>query len=161
MSEVLSIKPNDLQIAARPTQLLGAEGEALATEFLIQNRYRIVLSNFMVPVGRNRQGAQVTGEIDIVALEGETLCFIEVKARRSEKFTPAITAIDVRKQRQITRTARIYRRIFHVMEMPYRYDVVTVILGLGSEPHIELVKSFWTDAKFAKRNWHQPAWQEF
>jgi putative endonuclease len=161
MSEVLSIKHNDLQIAARPTQLLGVEGEALAAEFLLQNSYRIVLSNFKVPVGRNRQGAQVTGEIDIVALDGETLCFIEVKARRSEKFTPAITAIDVRKQRQITRTARIYRRIFHVMEMPYRYDVVTVILEPENEPHIELVKSFWTDAKFAKRNWHQLAWQEF
>src|SRR3954467_4545507 len=161
MSEVLSLNTTELNKTLRPTELLGAEGEALAAEFLLQNRYRIILSNFKVPVGRNRQGAQVTGEIDIVALDGETLCFIEVKARRSEKFTPAITAIDLRKQRQITRTARIYRRIFHVMEMPYRYDVVTVILKPESEPYIELVKSFWTDAKFAKRNGHQLAWQEF
>jgi len=112
MSEVLSLNTTELNKSLRATELLGAEGEALAAEFLAQNGYRVVLSNFKVPVGRNRQGAHVTGEVDIVALDGETLCFIEVKARRSEEFTPAITAVDIRKQRQITRTARIYSTHF-------------------------------------------------
>jgi putative endonuclease len=145
----------------RPTLALGELGESLAAEYLEQNGYRIVVRNFKAPVGRNRNGAQITGEIDIVALDGETLCFIEVKTRRSEEFTPAITAVGLRKQRQITRTARIYRRVFAVSEMPYRYDVVTVLMNDGDEPIVDLVKAFWSEAKFAKRSWSEPRWQGF
>src|SRR5205809_6235621 len=88
---------------------LGERGEALAAEHLIRHGYRLIVSNFKVPVGRNSKGVQVTGEIDIIALDGETLCFVEVKTRRSDEFTPVITNVDLRKQRQITRTAKIYR----------------------------------------------------
>ena len=139
---------------------LGREGELLAAEFLEQNGYRIVLTNFKVPVGRNSKGVQVTGEIDIVALDDETLCFIEVKTRRSEDFTPAITAVDTRKQRQITRTAKIYRRIFGVYEMPYRFDVVTVVAPLNKSPIIELKKAFWNESKFRKRSWNFETWRD-
>lgn len=139
---------------------LGREGERLAAEYLKQNGYRIVLTNFKVPVGRNSKGVQVTGEIDIVALDGETLCFLEVKARRSEEFTPAITAVDLRKQRQITRTAKIYRRIFGVYEMPYRFDVVTVVAPKSEMPVITLSKSFWNESKFRKRAWNFEMWRE-
>jgi len=139
---------------------LGREGELLAAEFLEQNGYRIVLTNFKVPVGRNTKGVQVTGEIDIVALDGETLCFVEVKTRRSEDFTPAITAVDVRKQRQITRTAKIYRRIFGVYEMPYRFDVVTVVAPLNEPPLITIKKAFWNESKFRKRSWSFEAWRD-
>ena len=139
---------------------LGREGELLAAEFLEQNGYRIVLTNFKVPVGRNTKGVQVTGEIDIVALDGATLCFVEVKTRRSEDFTPAITAVDVRKQRQITRTAKIYRRIFGVYEMPYRFDVVTVVAPLNEPPLITIKKAFWNESKFRKRSWSFEAWRD-
>src|SRR5260221_1300981 len=84
-----------------PTVSLGDSGEALAARFLRRSGYRLVVANFKVPVGRNSIGAQVTGEIDLIALDGETLCFVEVKTRRSEEFTPAITNGDLRKQRQI------------------------------------------------------------
>jgi putative endonuclease len=144
----------------RATEILGREGEALAAEFLIQSGYRIVLTNFKVPVGRNSQGAQVTGEIDIIALDGETLCFVEVKTRRSADFTPVITAVDLKKQRQITRTARVYRRIFGVFEMPYRFDVVTVLMPRSGEPVIELSKKFWDESKFRKRTWRHEMWQD-
>jgi putative endonuclease len=103
----------------------------------------------------------VTGEIDIVALDGETLCFIEVKTRRSAEFTPVITAVDLRKQRQITRTAKIYRRIFRVFEMPYRFDVVTVLAPAAGEPEIELSQGFWDESKFRKRSWHSEMWQDY
>src|SRR6188472_1706768 len=116
MSAVVSIFED---VPAETRIALGDRGETLAADFLIQNGFRLVAANFKVPVGRNSKGVQVTGEIDIIALEGETLCFVEVKTRRSADFTPAITAVDVRKQRQITRTARIYRRIFGVLEMSY------------------------------------------
>ena len=158
MSESLSILSEG---PARETLLeFGSRGEALAAEFLRSNGYRIVLANFKVPIGRNRQEAQITGEIDIIALDGETLCFIEVKTRRSEDFTPVITAVDLRKQRQITRTARVYRRIFGVIDMPYRYDVVTVLMADSVDPKIELIKAFWSDGKFRKRAWQEQVWQE-
>ena len=160
MSRVLTLIDGDAS-ELRATELLGRQGESLAADHLTQNGYRIVLTNFKVPVGRNRQGAQITGEIDIIALENETLCFIEVKTRRSEEFTPAITAVDIRKQRQITRTARIYRRIFGVLEMSYRFDVVTVIIPSNAQPHIELTRSFWNESKFAKRVWHFQTWENF
>jgi putative endonuclease len=144
-----------------PTRSVGELGESLAADFLVENGYRIVMANFKVPVGRNRNGAEVTGEIDLIALDRETLCFVEVKTRRSEDYTPIETNIDLRKQRQITRTARIYRRIFNVWEMEHRYDVVTVLLPKGETPHIELTKGFWSEAKFRKQKWNHSFYNEF
>ena len=133
---------------------------ALAADFLIDNGYRIVVANFKVPVGRNSKGVQVTGEIDLIALDGETLCFVEVKTRRSDEFTPIITAVDIRKQRQITRTAKVYRRIFNVWDMPHRFDVVTVLMPKHADPEIELTKGFWTESKFRKQTWNSQTWQD-
>ncbi len=140
---------------------LGRRGETLAAEYLIKNGYRLVVSNFKVPVGRNSKGVQVTGEIDIIALDGEILCFIEVKTRRSDDFTPVITNVDTRKQRQIIRTAKVYRKIFGIRDMSFRYDVVTVLMPKHAEPTIELAKGFWNESKFRKQNWNHGAWQEF
>jgi len=157
MEDIISV----VSAPVRSGPNLGERGEALAAEFLVVNGYRLVVANFKVPVGRNSKGVSVTGEIDIIALDGETLCFIEVKTRRSDEFTPVITNVNLRKQRQITRTAKVYRRIFGVLEMKYRFDVVTVLMPNGAEPEIELTKGFWTESKFRKRNWNQRVWREF
>jgi putative endonuclease len=160
-SELLTIIQEDNGAAPSSTSLLGTRGEALAADFLAANGYRLVVANFKVPVGRNSKGVQVTGEIDVIALDGETLCFIEVKTRRSDEFTPVITNVDTRKQRQITRTAKVYRRIFDVWEMPHRFDVVAVLMPKHADPEIELAKGFWNEAKFHKRRWDNETWQDF
>jgi putative endonuclease len=160
MSDILTLESDHEVPARRQSELLGRAGEALAVKYLSDAGFRIVLTNFKVPVGRNSQGAQVTGEIDIIALDGATLCFVEVKTRRSADFTPVITAVDLRKQRQITRTAKVYRRIFGVYEMPHRYDVVTIILPKDGEPEIELARGFWDESKFRKRSWHRDMWHD-
>jgi putative endonuclease len=139
----------------------GDRGEMLAARFLERNGYRLVAANFTVPVGRNSKGVQVTGEIDLIALDSETLCFIEVKTRRSEDFAPVITAVDRRKQRQITRTARIYRRIFGIRDMEYRFDVATVLIPDGEKPRIEIVRAFWSESDFRKRSWDHSTYQDF
>ena len=139
----------------------GERGESLAAEFLVRNGYRLVTANFKVPVGRNSKDVQVTGEIDLIALDGETLCFIEVKTRRSEEFTPVITNVDLRKQRQITRTAKVYRKIFGIKDLKYRFDVVTVLIPKYAEPQVELVKGFWTESKFRKNTWNDRIWSDF
>ena len=157
MTKILSIR----NVRATQALNLGERGEALAADFLVKNGYRLVVSNFKVPVGRNSKGVQVTGEIDIIALDGETLCFIEVKTRRSDEFTPVITAVDTRKQRQITRTAKVYRRIFGIRGMEYRYDVVTVLMPKHAAPDIELTKGFWNESKFRKQTWSHQTWHDF
>ena len=157
MYEILSIENSP----AKRTRNLGELGESLAADYLVQNGFRLVVANFKVPVGRNSVGTQVTGEIDIIAIEGDVLCFIEVKTRRSAEFTPVLANVDLRKQRQITRTARVYRRVFKLWEMKHRYDVVTVLMPKGEEPEIEIVKGFWHEGKFRKRNWNHEIWHDF
>lgn len=151
MASILSITKTSK--ATAPS--LGERGERLAVEHLIKRGYRIVVTNFKVPVGRNSKGVAVTGEIDVIALDGETLVFVEVKTRRSEEFTPAITAVDNRKQRQITRTSRVYRRIFNLMEMQCRFDVVTVVMREGEAATITLTKGFWSEKNYRKRVWRE------
>ena len=160
MSEILSILEQNSGATASSTSLLGVRGEKLALEFLIAKGFRIVVTNFKVPVGRNSKGVSVTGEIDVIALDGETLCFIEVKTRRSDGFAPVIAAVDLRKQRQIARTAKVYRRIFNIRDIEHRYDVVTVLLPTHSKAKIELVKGFWNDAVFGRKTWRNAAWHE-
>jgi putative endonuclease len=157
MSDFLSIIQRDVRTSTQNIDL-GSQGEAAASAFLLQNGYRLVAANFKVPVGRNSKGVQVTGEIDLIALDGETLCFVEVKTRRSDEFTPLITNVNLRKQRQITRTAKVYRRIFRVWEMPHRFDVVTVLMPSHAEPLIEVTRGFWTESKFRKRAWIDRTW---
>ena len=136
---------------------LGKRGEELAAAYLLQAGYRIVAANFSIPVGRNRVGALINVEIDLVAYEGQTLCFIEVKSRASDWFAPPEANVDRRKQRQIARAARAYRRMFDLVNAPYRYDVITVVLPAEEERRgdweIQLLRNYWTEDKLKKRIW--------
>ena len=108
--------------------------------------------------GRNRH-LDPTAEIDIVAYDGAVLCFIEVKTRASDWFAPPQANVDVHKQRQIARAARVYRRMLDLVDEPYRYDVLSLILPASDieEPEVApgttLLKNFWSDGKFRKRRW--------
>lgn len=133
---------------------LGHAGEERALEFLEQHGYRLVATNVHLPVGRTRRGAEVRAEVDIIAYDAGTLCFIEVKTRRTDDFARPEANVDLRKQRQISRAARRYRRLLDIVEDAYRYDVVSVLLpDVNAPAEIELLRSFWTDAKFRKRRW--------
>jgi putative endonuclease len=138
---------------------LGARGERLAADLLERAGYRLVAANFKLPVGRNLRGAVVQAEIDLVAYDGGTLCFVEVKTRRSDEFAAPEANVDLRKQRQITRAARAYRRAFGLTSAPHRYDVVSLVIpgesagGSAPPPRAQLFRGFWTEAKFRKRRW--------
>ena len=122
---------------------LGKLGEAYAAAYLEQRGYRLVAANFTLPVGRNLRGAVVNNEIDLIAYDGETLCFIEVKTRASDWFAPPQVNVDLRKRRQVARAARAYRRMFELENEAYRFDVVTVVLPDDSTPQIELIKNYF------------------
>jgi len=138
---------------------LGRRGEALAIQYLEQHGYRIVGANFLLPIGRNLRDVVVHAEIDVVAYDGSALCFVEVKTRASDDFAPPQINVDLRKRRQISRAALAYRRMLGLVSAAYRYDVVTVVAKPdGSEPHIELLKGFWSDAQLKKRNRFEQYW---
>ena len=154
MSKLLSVINKDKQVRRQTSRSLGDLGEKLAADYLINEGFRIIAANFTVPTGRNSKGVQVTGEIDLIAMENDTLCFIEVKTRRSAEFTGPLSAVDLRKQRQITRTARIYRRVFKLKDIAFRFDVVTLIIAGSNDPEIELIRGYWGQSKFSKKSWN-------
>jgi putative endonuclease len=124
---------------------LGDLGESYAAAYLDQLGYRLVAANFMLPVGRNLRGAIINAEIDLIAYDADTLCFIEVKTRASDWFAPPQVNVDKRKRRQITRAARVYRQMLGIENEPHRFDVVTVVIAGDSTPQIELLRNFWTE----------------
>ena len=149
----MEFSEQDNRPESESSRQLGERGERLAAEYLESDGYRLVMANFKVPIGRNRNEAQITGEIDLIAFDGDTLCFIEVKTRRSDEFTGPLSNVDLRKQRQIIRTARFYLRTFGIRDVSYRFDVVTVIAAAGQRPEIELITGYWDEARFRKRAW--------
>lgn len=138
---------------------LGERGERLAVEHLIKCGYRIVATNFVLPIGYSRLGRSVTGEIDVIAYDEATkpftLAFIEVKTRTSADIAAPEAAVDRRKQRQIVRAARLYRRLMAVQNEPYRYDVISVLAAPGLAAEVSLLRNYFTEAQFARSNWNK------
>ncbi len=153
MSEILSLSNQNNHSPSLSSSKVGQIGEELAAGFLEKKGFRLVLANYKVPIGRNRLGVSVTGEIDLIALDEDVLCFVEVKTRSSDAFASPLAAVDLRKQRQIIRTAKVYRKIFRLNAIRFRYDVVSIFLVKNSRPKIELFKGFWNENKFRKKFW--------
>lgn len=145
----------DKHFPEETTSLFGARGERLALEYLLKLGYRIVCANFKTPVGRNIRGAIVTGEIDLIAYDEIFLCFVEVKTRSSDEFASPLAAVDLRKQRQIIRAARMYRKILHLHDAKIRYDVVSIVLRKNAKAEIELFKNYFSESRFEKKFWFE------
>ena len=96
----------------------GKSGEEAAAAFLEKNGYTVLERNFRTRLG----------EIDIVAREKDVLCFIEVKARKSEAFGLPQEALTPAKQGQIIKTALAYLKIKRLFDCKARFDVVWVQL---------------------------------
>lgn len=143
---------DDITESQSVTKVLGRRGEQTAAQYLERTGFRLVAANVVVPIGRNRLNQIVNAEIDLIAYDGETLVFVEVKTRSSEFAAPE-TAVDLRKQRQIIRAARAYQQIFRLNRATFRYDVVAIVWRENRKPRIELFKQFFTENKFQKRAW--------
>jgi putative endonuclease len=111
----------------------GRRGEEAAYFYLQRVGYTIV--------ARNWRGSGRRGEIDIVAWDGGTLCFVEVKTRGHRGLVPAEAAVDMAKRDELAGMARLYRRRIR-SDTPHRFDVVNVYLGPPME--IELLKDAFT-----------------
>jgi len=102
---------------------LGAWGEETAARFLLAKGYRVLDRNWYAS----------HGELDLVAQEGETLVFVEVKARRRHDFGSPEEAITPAKQRKLRQTAWAYLQTHDMMDVDFRFDVVAIDQGPSGE----------------------------
>ena len=97
------------------SRAFGRDGEDAAARYLSALGFEVLKRNLRGP----------SGEIDIVAREGATLVFIEVKARRSRTYGSALGAVDARKRRRLRAAAADYLQ-FVAPEAKARFDVLTI-----------------------------------
>lgn len=116
---------------------LGAEGELFAAGYLKKIGYRIMALNYTSPAG----------EIDIIALDGETLVFIEVKTRKDRSYGFPFEAVHGRKQGQIIRTAQHYLLKKKLKNRPVRFDVLSLI-STGNSFEAEHIRSAFESPPF-------------
>jgi putative endonuclease len=109
---------------------LGKTGEDLACQELERRGYAIVARRY------RRRG----GELDIIARDGKTMVFVEVKAREGRAFGEASEAVTRRKQRKITQLAIDYLMRHRLTDTPCRFDVVSIHFEAGA-PVIEVFQS--------------------
>lgn len=117
-------------VAKDPRTGVGQRGEDLAYDLLKKKGYKVLERNFKSPLG----------EIDIIAREGKTLVFIEVKTRLSADFGTAKWAVGPKKQRKLSMVALDYLKRHSLSDQPARFDVVAIDLYQGQEK-IELFRN--------------------
>jgi putative endonuclease len=110
---------------------IGVRGEKLACEFLKHNGYKILYRNF-----RARRG----GEVDVICRDNDTLVFVEVKTRTGEDFGRPFEAVNVAKQKLISRGALAWLQLLDNPDILFRFDVVEIILAEDAPPRIEVLR---------------------
>ncbi len=116
--------------------LFGNQGERLAAKTLKQKGYRILARNC-----RSRWG-----EIDLIAMDGNWIVFVEVKTRSSTDKGRPHDAVTISKQRQISRAASAWLQRNRLHNHRCRFDVVAIVWRTGQEPLIEHIQSAFDSA---------------
>jgi len=109
---------------------LGKLGEELALKKIKRLGYKKIIRNYRCPLG----------EMDLIARDGDTLVFIEIKTRKDGPTGYAKEAVDARKRRQLSKVALAYMKSNDCCETRARFDVIAVSLK-GGKPQIEVVKN--------------------
>ena len=99
-----------------PEKSLGDRGEDAAAKFLKRQGFHILARSLDSPLG----------ELDIVAVDGRTVVFVEVKTRRSDDAGRPSEAIDQRKEQRMTQAALAYLKSNRLLDYSARFDVVAI-----------------------------------
>ena len=110
---------------------MGKRGESLACRELRRRGYAIVATRFRTRLG----------ELDIVARDGPTLVFVEVKARSSDRFGSAAESVTSQKRRRLSRMAEEFIARSRLTRVPLRFDVVAVRWPPRGTPSVEVYPS--------------------
>ncbi len=116
---------------------LGLKGEKLARRFLKHRGMKILATNYRC----------ATGEVDLIVLDkttrslrgAETIAFVEVKTRSSDRYTDPEAAVDAEKSRRIRKVADYYLATHDAEGFNVRFDVVAILLREGEEPQIKYI----------------------
>lgn len=95
---------------------IGASGETDSIKYLKKAGYKYIGRNYRCPLG----------EIDIIVKDGDCICFIEVKTRRSAHYGLPQEAVDRRKRSRLIRAALFYMKEKKLSDCSFRFDVVAV-----------------------------------
>lgn len=126
--------------AAAARQRLGRASEQKARELLMASGYRIEATNVRFPVG----------ELDLVAWEGHTLCFVEVRSTSSSQWGGPLASITEPKRRRLIRAAQWYLQGLRTLPSETRFDVVAITWEVAGAPRTELIRgAFASDAREA------------
>jgi putative endonuclease len=117
-------------LANRPSEY-GKGSEALAAEFLEKRGYTMVEKNF-----RTRRG-----ELDLIALDGDFLVFVEVKARRSSGYGEPHWAVTEKKRRHLIHASQLYLARKRLTKQLCRFDLVVIQETREGESKIELIRN--------------------
>ncbi len=99
------------------TRSIGSKYEDMAVDYLIKKGHRILDRNYNCRYG----------EIDIISKHQDSLVFIEVKYRKKADCGYAEEAVDIRKQKQISRASLFYLNYHgYGTDIPIRYDVISI-----------------------------------
>jgi len=98
------------------TKALGSTGEDRAVNFLRQKGFSIIRTNYRTP----------DGEIDIIAQDGDTLVFVEVKSRRSLSYGAPEAAVDMMKQKKLRKIALQFISHYQLFDRDCRFDIVAL-----------------------------------
>ena len=100
-------------------KLLGLVGEKTAVKHLKSQKYKILETNYK----------RSTGEIDIIAKDGDCTVFVEVKTRTSDVYGMPSEAVNVQKQLKYRKTAEFYLLEKGLSDSPCRFDVIEILDG--------------------------------
>ena len=110
---------------------VGNHGEELAATFLLRSGLKIIERNFRCK----------GGEVDIVAKDGSTFVFIEVKTSKSLAYGVPQLAVTPFKQRQISKAALTWLARHHLHDPPARFDVIAIVLDKNYSHQLEHIKN--------------------
>ena len=109
--------------------LIGQDGERIALRFLKDRGYKIITTNYSTKIG----------QVDIVARDGKTICFVEVKTRSNYRFGYPKESIGSIKQQKLSKLALLFLKKRNMLNQSARFDVVSVSFINGS-PKVDLIK---------------------
>ena len=114
-----------------PRTRLGVWGEELAVGFLAENGYKIIATNYRCAYG----------EVDIVAMDGEELVFVEVRTRRPGNFGTPEESVSSHKLRRLLATCQDYLEKSGQEDIQWRVDLISVHLGKArsKNPKVERI----------------------
>ena len=116
----------------RDREWLGRYGENVAAAYLRSQAVTILRRNFRAPRG---------GEVDIIARSGRLLLFVEVKTRQHDSPIRPLDAVDKPKQRLIERGANAWLRKLRTRDLPWRFDVIEVLVQDGHKPEVRWIQN--------------------